>query len=568
MKKFLEDASIGKPLPTSRADLLELCATITWPRSYLAKKEDPEALATKIPDALFAKLRALYPIPPRRATSTFGDSIYARVAEVISLFAPNDINIDPTGAANVTGGPSQASGLIKTARPDVAATLSPPPAASSPSPSTPSSSGTGASASSTPLASAGTKRKLLMHDDLRAVLEDDVYHALHASAGLSAAELTRLHKACRDGSLGVLLDNTTSAAFGHQFILAFAEGSHFHTGKRGLALAIAGRSAAASSAVVDFMESMTRDAFLRTLRDHWVSMLPAFSGDHELSGTIVNRLWEGVTFTMKVRAARATAWGVPEVADACARQYQALPAYRVTIAATLARASSAYAGTAVARHINRAYFEFFLPFWWEHILLRGQLDADKVNAEVRALMLPPAFPAADPPVYPAAPLPPVPPPAPPPPPPAPPAAPTVPAASPAQQKPPLYVARPCSALIPRSWAPPRAPRTRPSLRVHHQRRLPRTPAPHFRVPAPLPPGPRPLPRLDARGLPHPVLLDGRRSHPCLPRRMARLRRHPRRLPRLPRRAGQLLTRPGRRAGCISKPTCSKFYLICLNKNVF
>jgi hypothetical protein len=447
MKKFLEDASIGKPFPTSRADLLELCATVLWPRDYLAKKEDPEAWATKIPDALFAKLRALYPIPPKRATSTFGDSIYARVAEAISLFAPDDMLVDSSGVAIAAGGPSQAQGPINTARPDAAATSSPAPALSSPSPSTPSSSGTAASASSTPLTSAGTKRKLLMHDDLRAVLEDDVYHALDASTGLSATERTRLHKACRDGSLGVLLDNTTSAAFGHQFILALTDGSHFHTGKRGLALAIAGRSAAASTAVVDFMESMTRDAFLRTLRDHWVAMLPAFAGDHELSGTIVNRLWEGVTFTMKVRAARASAWGVPEIADACARQYQGLPAYRVAIAATLARASSAYAGTAVARHINRAYLEFFLPFWWEHILLRGQLDADKVNAEVRALMFPPASPAADPPAYPAAPLPPVPPPAPPPPPPAPPAAPAVPIASPTQPKPPLYVAKPCSALI-------------------------------------------------------------------------------------------------------------------------
>jgi hypothetical protein len=283
--------------------------------------------------------------------------------------------VEPPAAGDLAGGPAQASCLINTARPDIAAT------ASSPSPSTPSSLGTSASASSTPLASAGTKRKLLMHDDLRTVLEDDVYHALDASAGLSAAERTRLHKACRDGNLGVLLDNTTSAAFGHQFVLALAEGSHFHPGKRGLALPIAGRSAAASSAVVDFMESMTRDAFLCTLRDHWVAMLPAFSGDHELSGTIVNRLWEGVTFTMKVRAARATAWGLPEVADACGSQYQALPAYRVAIAATLACASSAYAGTAIARHINRAYLNFFLHFWWEHVLLRGQLDVDKVNAE-------------------------------------------------------------------------------------------------------------------------------------------------------------------------------------------
>ncbi len=157
---------------------------------------------------------------------------------------------------------------------------------------------TGSSAASTPLLSAstgnpllsaGTKRKLLMHDDLRAALEDDIYHALDASAGLSATERLRLHKACLDGNLGVLLNNTTSAAFGHQFVLFLTEDSHFHPCKRGLALANTGRSAAASSAPVDVVESMTRNSFLRMLRDHWVAYAP-------------NRLWEGVTFVMKVHA--------------------------------------------------------------------------------------------------------------------------------------------------------------------------------------------------------------------------------------------------------------------------
>ncbi len=111
--------------------------------------------------------------------------------------------------------------------------------------------------------------------------------------------------------------------------------------------------------MVDFMESMARDGFLRILRDHWVAM---FASEHELSGTIINRLWERVAFTTKVCAARAFAWGVQDVADACAAQYQALPAYRVAIAAALARAAGAFVCTAAARHINRSYLEFFIPF--------------------------------------------------------------------------------------------------------------------------------------------------------------------------------------------------------------
>ena len=76
---------------------------------------------------------------------------------------------DPAGSA------SSSSGLINAVRIGAAVPES------SSSPSTPSSSGAGASSSSTPLASAGTKRKLLMHNDLRAVLAVDDYHALDAA---------------------------------------------------------------------------------------------------------------------------------------------------------------------------------------------------------------------------------------------------------------------------------------------------------------------------------------------------------------------------------------------------
>ena len=36
----------------------------------------------------------------------------------------------------------------------------------------------------------------------------------------------------------------------------------------------------------------------------------------------------------------------------------------------------AYPAVEAARSINNSYRQFFLPFWWGHILKRGILDAD------------------------------------------------------------------------------------------------------------------------------------------------------------------------------------------------
>ncbi len=100
MKKYLDDDSVTKPLPSSRVDLLELCAIVAWPRRYLAKKEDQEAWSTRIPDVLLTKMRSLYPAPPRRANSIYcdSDSIYARVAEAVTFFCPDVLLIDSSAA--------------------------------------------------------------------------------------------------------------------------------------------------------------------------------------------------------------------------------------------------------------------------------------------------------------------------------------------------------------------------------------------------------------------------------------------------------------------------------------
>ncbi len=53
-------------------------------------------------------------------------------------------------------------------------------------------------------------------------------------------------------------------------------------------------------------------------------------------------------------------------------------------------ASAAYPYAEAARFVNKAYLEFFLPFWWEHVLLRSALDEDKAAAEVKLILAPPA----------------------------------------------------------------------------------------------------------------------------------------------------------------------------------
>ena len=90
------------------------------------------------------------------------------------------------------------------------------------------------------------------------------------------------------------------------------------------------------------------------------------------------------------RAARAATWNVAEVSTACRTQADGLPAYRAAIASALAMASAAYPDAEAARFVNKAYLEFFLPFWWEHVLLRSALDEDKAAAEVKLILASPA----------------------------------------------------------------------------------------------------------------------------------------------------------------------------------
>jgi hypothetical protein len=192
---------------------------------------------------------------------------------------------------------------------------------------------------------------------------------------MDTAKRIKLHAACRNTTMAAVLDYTTSAPFHHQTSLALSEGAHFDPCKRGAALAGAGRSALGDcGAAANLVEEIGREAHLRTLATQWPEIQKAFASDAELSGTNVNHLWAAVTFILTVRAGRATGWHVPEVEQACLHQLRAIPAYSAAVATTITRNASGFTGVENPRAINRAYLQFFLPFWWEHILRRGTLE--------------------------------------------------------------------------------------------------------------------------------------------------------------------------------------------------
>ena len=89
---------------------------------------------------------------------------------------------------------------------------------------------------------------------------------------------------------------------------------------------------------------------------------------------------------MQARAAQAKSWGCPEVADACQAQHDAIPTYRAALATAIARAASAQPAAELAHSVNSAYLKLLLPFWWEHVLLRGRLDEAEAAKKVKELM--------------------------------------------------------------------------------------------------------------------------------------------------------------------------------------
>jgi hypothetical protein len=134
---------------------------------------------------------------------------------------------------------------------------------------------------------------MMMHDELAALLPPEVCLALDSAAGMDPERRIKFHKVCKDFAVTAVPDNTTSAAFGHQMLLALPEGQHLDAFKRGRALA--GRSAPTGPS-----------SRLRETPPHqWPALLQAFGGNHEIASTSVNNLWSAVTFVMTLRVARA-----------------------------------------------------------------------------------------------------------------------------------------------------------------------------------------------------------------------------------------------------------------------
>jgi hypothetical protein len=138
----------------------------------------------------------------------------------------------------------------------------------------------------------------------------------------------------------------------------------------------------------DLGDLINKSAAYKELREQWKEILLGFVSDSEPSGTHVDYIWAGATFIMQQRAARSDAWSSPEVSAACHKQLQDLPRYRAAIAAYVVQMATISANTQ-ASTINTAYLNFFLPFWWEHILGRARLDVADAEREAKPSFPPP-----------------------------------------------------------------------------------------------------------------------------------------------------------------------------------
>ncbi len=198
------------------------------------------------------------------------------------------------------------------------------------------------------------KKRWLMHEELYGLLPDAVFTALDENAHLPAEKRFKLQEACKKSNTCALYYLATGAPFGHQLQLSLADGAHFDPVKRGLVLAIAGRSAGLeSSASGSLLDSTGRRSILLEFRTHWASE-DSFSSGHKLSGT--------------------------------KEQHEDITDYRAAVATAVSRIAMALPAVDGARSVNSAYLNFFLPFWWEHVLLRSRLDEAEAAKTVKEML--------------------------------------------------------------------------------------------------------------------------------------------------------------------------------------
>ena len=372
--KFLAEAGVSYA-HISNKDITERSAALAWARHHLKEGMDPDDVAGGLPDDMRHTLLSLYVLPPYKGEEPT-PSEAQRLASMIRLYDPE--NDDADGGEDDPPSPR-----INTDRHhdvDTGGTYPDTDGAANSHPNIGGSRGA-------PAHPHGVKRDWTMHEDLCTSLPPAVYSALDSTYGMEVSARAKQQKACRNTNLNAVIDYAHSAPFGHQFSLVFTEHSLFDPAKRGAALAAAARTVNVSTSnIASFNDTIAREQYLIQMRKQWTEISRALSDTCEISSTILDQMWDAYSIHMGTRATHAPLWGNPEVSDACAAQYAAIPAYRHAIAKAVSRKAATYDRSEAALTVNKTYATLFLPFYWEHILERGRLKAEEVDKSVKDLL--------------------------------------------------------------------------------------------------------------------------------------------------------------------------------------
>ena len=227
---FLNDSSAIPSVAITRD--AERCAALAWARDSLNNKVDPETWQTTFDAALTNTLMSLYALPPYKGPLPIPSNA-RRLTDVIILYTPGAAPPDttpPPGRPSPTA-PTSISGPVPRAAP--------------PPRNGPDAGGTGTQqGSANP--SPPSKRTWLMHSDLSQLLPPDVYHALDSTTGMETSKRAKLQESYLKHDPSMVLDCTTSAALGHQMVLALSDRAHFDPLARGLAFACSAPASATS----------------------------------------------------------------------------------------------------------------------------------------------------------------------------------------------------------------------------------------------------------------------------------------------------------------------------------
>ena len=406
LRKFLKEAQVADLSSLrSRALLEERCAALVWARESLKSSADPASTWAALPAALSEELLALYPVPPYKGIGSAPPAL-ARLADMIVLFTPNDVSM----AMPRTGGPQVAPppGGIDTTRPN---------GAPAPTPATPAQhglsfgqgprpAGAGSSAPGAEGAAGGgashppAKRKQMSHEELAAKLPPAVYFALDNFAHLEFDKKQKLHASLKAVSGACLFYPCVTAPFAHQSSLSYSRGAAWNTTARALALAAAGRSVCiGDNNEVDSggeeADLLADEHTMQAHRSRWDAI--RWNSLEEIGASSLGHCWQAVNAVMRRRAKRSKQWNCDEVADACALQYRQIKTYPAEVQSAITIATSACPVSEQGRARNKEYFSFFYPFWAEHILGRGRIDAASLTAAANAATSPPPPPYVAPP---------------------------------------------------------------------------------------------------------------------------------------------------------------------------